>query len=40
MKELPTYSALVDSFSKLPGVGRKSAERMAFSVLEMGKEDA
>lgn len=40
MKELPSFAALVDSFSKLPGVGTKSAERMAYSVLEMAKDDA
>ncbi len=40
MKELPSYLALVDSFSKLPGVGKKSAERMAYAVMEMRKEDA
>ena len=40
MKELPTYAALVDSFKKLPGIGTRSAERMASSVLEMRKEDA
>ena len=40
MKELPTYAALVDSFRKLPGIGTRSAERMASSVLEMRKEDA
>ncbi len=40
MKEMPTYNALVDSFSKLPGVGSKSAERFAYSVLEMNEEDA
>ncbi len=40
MKDLPTYSALVDSFSKLPGVGTKTAERMAYAVLEMKEEDA
>ena len=40
MKELPTYTALVDSFSKLPGIGVKSAERMAYAVLEMRDEDA
>ena len=40
MNELPTYAALVDSFSKLPGVGTKSAERMAYAILEMRKEDA
>ena len=40
MKELPTYTALVDSFRKLPGVGTRSAERMANAVLELRKEDA
>lgn len=40
MKELATYQALVDSFCKLPGVGTKSAQRMAFSVLEMKESDA
>ena len=29
MKELSTLIALTDSFAKLPGVGVKSAERMA-----------
>ncbi len=40
MKELSAYLSLVDSFSKLPGVGKKSAERMAYSVLEMSNEYA
>ena len=40
MKELPTYTALVDSFRKLPGIGTRSAERMASAVLEMRNEDA
>jgi len=40
MKELPTYQALVDSFAKLPGIGVKSAERMAYAVLEMDENDA
>lgn len=31
---------LADQFGKLEGVGRKSAQRMAFSVLEMTPEDA
>jgi recombination protein RecR len=39
MKELSTISALIDSFGKLPGVGIKSAERMAYAVLSMRKED-
>lgn len=40
MKDLPTYTALVDSFRKLPGIGTRSAERMANAVLELRKEDA
>lgn len=39
MNELKTLSSLIDSFSKLPGIGAKSAERMAYAVLEMKKED-
>ena len=39
MKSLPSFELLVDSFAKLPGVGRKSAERMAASVLDMDEED-
>jgi len=40
MKELASLNALIDSFSKLPGVGVKSAERMAYAVLNMREEDA
>ncbi|MCR5348773.1 MAG: recombination mediator RecR [Bacilli bacterium] len=40
MKELPSYIALVESFRRLPGVGTRSAERMASAVLEMSKDDA
>ncbi|MCI2111075.1 MAG: recombination mediator RecR [Bacilli bacterium] len=40
MKELASISALIDSFAKLPGVGVKSAERMAYAVLAMREEDA
>ena len=40
MNELPSFELLVDSFAKLPGVGRKSAERMAAAVLEMDEADA
>ena len=40
-KGLPkTMSELVDEFSKMPGVGRKSAERMAFYILKSPKETA
>lgn len=39
MKELSSISSLINSFSKLPGVGVKSAERMAYAVLRMREED-
>lgn len=39
MKQLPSLSLLIDSFSKLPGVGVRSAERMAYAVLSMKEED-
>ena len=29
---------LMDSFKNLPGIGEKTAERLAFSVLQMDKE--
>ncbi len=38
MKELSSIASLTDSFSKLPGVGNKSAERMAYAVLSMSPE--
>lgn len=40
MKELKSVTKLIDAFSKLPGVGHRSAEKMAYSVLEMDDEDA
>lgn len=37
----PTIESLIEQFAQLPGVGRKSAERMAFYVLDvMTEEDA
>lgn len=39
MKELKSVTKLIESFSRLPGVGHKSAEKMAYSVLEMDDED-
>lgn len=39
MKELKSVTKLIDAFSKLPGVGHRSAEKMAYSVLEMDDED-
>lgn len=31
---------LIEEFSKLPGIGRKTAQRLAFHVLNMGSDDA
>ncbi len=39
MKGLPSLENLSLSFSKLPGVGTKTAERMAYAVLRMERED-
>ena len=39
MKPLKSLQALIESFEKLPGVGSKSAERMAQAVLEFSEED-
>lgn len=39
MKELTSIQNLIDSFSKLPGVGVKSAERMAYAVLNFEEDD-
>lgn len=36
----PTLDALIDHFAALPGVGRKSAQRLAFHVLSMPQENA
>ena len=34
-----SFENLVDSFQKFPGVGKKSAERMALATLDMSMED-
>ncbi len=39
MEKLKALERLEESFSKLPSVGKKSAERMAFALLEMEDED-
>lgn len=39
MEKLKSVEKLTDAFSKLPGVGHKSAEKMAYSVLDMSDED-
>lgn len=32
-------SKLIDSFMKLPGIGPKTAQRLAFHVLDMKEDD-
>lgn len=39
MKDLKSIEKLTESFQRLPGVGHKSAEKMAYSVLEMSEEN-
>lgn len=39
MKPLKSLQALIESFEKLPGVGYKSAERMAQAILDLSDED-
>lgn len=39
MDKLKPFLRLEDSLAKLPSIGRKSAERMAFAMLEMSDED-
>ena len=36
----PALERLVEQFARLPGVGRKSAQRLAFYVLSLPEEDA
>ena len=38
MEKLPSIEQLIESFASLPGVGHKSAEKMAYSVLNMDEE--
>ena len=39
MKELTSITKLTDSFQRLPGIGHKTAEKMAYQVLEMKDEN-
>ena len=39
MKDLKALVRLQESLAKLPSVGKKSAERMAFAMLEMSEDD-
>lgn len=36
----PSVENLIDEFAKLPGIGRKSAQRLAFHMLNLPKEQA
>lgn len=36
----PSVQLLIEQFSKLPGIGKRSAERMAFHVLTSSKDEA
>ena len=36
---IPSLDRLIDSFASLPGVGRKSASRFAYHILDMNEED-
>ena len=38
MKELISIAKLTDSFQRLPGIGHKTAEKMAYQILEMKDE--
>lgn len=38
MKELKSITKLTDSFQRLPGIGHKTAEKMAYQILEMKDE--
>ena len=40
MKRSPTFEALIAELGKLPGIGRKSAERIAYHILKSQKEEA
>lgn len=39
MKIVPSIEKLISSLNKLPGVGKKSAERMAYALLEKDKSE-
>ncbi len=38
--QAPALARLIDQFNRLPGIGAKSAQRLAYYVLSMPKEDA
>ncbi len=36
---IPPLEVLIEQFNRLPGIGRKSAQRLAFSIVESSEED-
>ena len=36
----PTFEALIDGFASLPGIGKKSAQRLAFHMLSLPEGEA
>ena len=40
MPEMSVFSTLVDRLSGLPGIGKKTAQRLAFHIMKMGRDDA
>ena len=36
----PSVTRLINEFAKLPGIGRKTAERLSHHILRTDKEDA
>ncbi|NIO04732.1 MAG: recombination protein RecR [Proteobacteria bacterium] len=40
VKQTPLIDGLIDAFSRLPGIGRKTASRLAFHILRTSKEEA
>ncbi|MFW6026875.1 MAG: recombination protein RecR, partial [Candidatus Woesearchaeota archaeon] len=37
--KIESFEKLVNSFSKLPGVGKKTAQRFVYSIIDMEKRD-
>lgn len=40
MQEMSVFSTLVERLSGLPGIGKKTAQRLAFHIMKMGRDDA
>jgi recombination protein RecR len=40
VRQSPLIDRLIDAFARLPGIGRKTASRLAFHILRISKKDA